>query len=484
MTNSENQFCEVCREPLQGAVTECPNCGAVLDVDFNLEVDPALVQPIITTSQRKRQSFLARQARKIIQRRLMHRRLEDDMLHALDFLQHGQYTAALEFFQKTHPAKAGGLQHRVLLLAMRGVRESLQVLAVRDAQSLAPSVHSLGRSKRLFFSTALFSILVLAYFGVWNMIHPKQANRSVPISISVTGTATPLTSETPIPTSTHLPVLRAITNANINKIKELVYWPAGEDIVSLSFSPDGMSLASGDGQEIIKVWSLWQQTKTLEFQGNYAAFSPDGQWIGIAKASGLGLYGASDGRFVRWFSQDRPYYSVLFSPDSKLIVAGSNNNKFYIWSVYSGDEQKPGGGFTSPVHSLSFSKDGHLLAVASNDRTYVWNLQEQKAKREIPYLKQQPVYFSAALDDDGEWYATGQKTGQMNIWRISNGERMADFNDKSRAVYGLQFLHASGKNEILVSGDESSLSFWAMNGYNTSLSSIHLCIHSDSLLSN
>jgi len=152
-----------------------------------------------------------------------------------------------------------------------------------------------------------------------------------------------------------------------------------------------------------------------------------------------------------------------------MVVAGSNNVKFYIWNTNDGSEQKSGGGFSWPVHSLSFSKNGRLLAAASNDLTFVWNLQEQKVERGMDILKGQPVYFSTALDSDGEWYATGQQDGQMYIWRVSNGERMAVFNDKSRFVYGLQFLYGAKPIEVLVSGDEVNLSFWSMDRYNTSL---------------
>jgi|GEM_PF-3612286 len=46
---------------------------------------------------------------------------------------------------------------------------------------------------------------------------------------------------------------------------------------------------------------------------------------------------------------------------------------------------------------------------------------------------------------------------------------MAFLNDKSRFIYGLQFLQNSNRPEILVSGDEVNLSFWQMYEFDTEL---------------
>jgi len=54
---------------------------------------------------------------------------------------------------------------------------------------------------------------------------------------------------------------------------------------------------------------------------------------------------------------------------------------------------------------------------------------------------------------------------KIYIWRVSNSEQIAIFNDDSRFINGLQFLHGSNAPEVLVSGGEFNLSIWTMRGY-------------------
>jgi len=152
-------------------------------------------------------------------------------------------------------------------------------------------------------------------------------------------------------------------------------------------------------------------------------------------------------------------------------VAGANDSRFHVFMVNDSSALRGGGVFSNPVHTLGFSADGRYLAAASNELTYVWNFQEQKVQRNLPAPKTLPLYFSATLDPHGDWFATGQHDGNIYIWRISNGERMAALTDNSRFVHGLVFLHSPSQSgaEMLISGDEVNLSFWQMDGYNSAL---------------
>lgn len=421
---------------ISAAALECPNCGAVLAA-FAPADQPPQPPPDSPAPQ-------AASARLSARRRSWPRRAEK--------------------FQQAHRRQHGILQQVADL--QRALTEARQATHPRPAASPWPKwlfiplialALGAGIGIGLLTRPAPQTVVVLATPDAAQAVAPSGA-----VALAATFTSPP-------PTPTALPQTEKITAANLQSIGQLFYWPAGQEIVSLAFSPDGARLATGDAQGLVRVWPLWQDAPLYEIAGTVAAFSPDGRWLAVAGAAGVSLYRAQDGALERALDNGRAYYGVTFSPDSQTVVAGANDTRFHVWSVYDGSEQKGGGGFANPIHSLSFSGDGRLLATASNELTYVWNFQLQKVERNLPAPVQEPIYFSAALSGDGLWYATGLKDGQMYIWRVSNGERMAAFNDKGRFVYGLQFLAGQSSPQILISGDEVNLSFWKMTGYETAL---------------
>lgn len=458
--------CPVCGEMFADDIRECPNCGAVLPVHA------ALAKKV------RRPWYLQKKlARRISAEKTLEREIKSigRNLDAGDFPKAlKKYHAIRESTKSYKPQKVWGSLFDLLEKSAGLLGQLKSSLDAAGKQQNSLPQPKAARPTSLAGRLATIPVLILAGMGLLGLFNllPAKPDSNSPITQVVTIVATEVTPDVlPTVTPSAKPLFDPIPigSNNIDKVQDLFRWSAGEDITSLSFSPNGNFVASGDGAGKIKVWKLWTDQPVFELSGTQVAFSPDGKWIGVAGPDGLELYNASDGVLVRSFDKDHPYFSVLFSPDSQLIVGGSDIRKIFIWSVNDGAEQKSGGSINGPIHSLSFSQDGLLLAAASNESTYVWNLQKQKIQRSVDFPKQKPVYYSITVDGDGEWFAMGHEDGQIYIWRISNGERMAVFNDTSRFVRGLQFFHGTNSPEILVSGDEVNFSFWIMDGRDTSL---------------
>ncbi|MFI5526688.1 trypsin-like peptidase domain-containing protein, partial [Streptomyces platensis] len=61
--------------------------------------------------------------------------------------------------------------------------------------------------------------------------------------------------------------------------------------------------------------------------------------------------------------------SIAFSPDGKILVAGSGDGTVRLWSLASGKPRAPLRGHTDSVLSAVFSPDGRTLATGSEDKT-------------------------------------------------------------------------------------------------------------------
>lgn len=188
----------------------------------------------------------------------------------------------------------------------------------------------------------------------------------------------------------------------------------GEPVRSVSFSPDGETIAhSSDSQ--LKLWrrdgSLYKSIDTQQQQIDRVAFSPDGN-IATAGQDGTLKLWLANGKLYKTLQADRIQVTgISYSPEGLAIATVGEDGTLKLWNNKGQLQQ------TIPVDSgkllaVTHSPDGSLLATAGQDGTVkLWNLDGQLIQTISGYQK---AVLSVAFSPDGQTLAASSEDGSVN----------------------------------------------------------------------
>ena len=235
------------------------------------------------------------------------------------------------------------------------------------------------------------------------------------------------------------------------------------DITSVSFSPDGKTLASGSLDNTIKLWNVTtgQLISTLNGHTSGVAsvsFSPDGKTL----ASGNGdktikLWDVVTGQLVNTLNGHSNFVaSVSFSPDGKTLASGSADNTIKLWDVATGKAFNTLNG-RSPVNSVSFSPDGKTLASGSNNTIKVWNVATGQLINTL--YGDSTGANSVSFSSDGKTLASADSyDNTIKLWDLTTGKPIDTLDGHSHAVMSISF---SPDGKTLASGSsDNTIKLW------------------------
>ncbi|NJN80535.1 MAG: hypothetical protein HC797_08715 [Anaerolineales bacterium] len=208
--------------------------------------------------------------------------------------------------------------------------------------------------------------------------------------------------------------------------------------VSVSFSPDGQSLAVGGTDEpqgqilnasiwtySVDSWNL--QLKLAEYWNITAmAYSPDStRIIGGGTSRNVQVWRTSDGASLFTLSHPHQVLDATISPDGSTVATATcyttddyecPEGGVWLWDLSTGKLIQKLRGFPNFVESVAYSADGSALFTASRDGTI----------RAYATSNYQPVFEATppggdgtlALSPDGSLLATGNYNGQVLLWQI------------------------------------------------------------------
>jgi WD40 repeat protein len=212
------------------------------------------------------------------------------------------------------------------------------------------------------------------------------------------------------------------------------WWRVEKGIAAAAFAPDGKTLAVACDDGTVQQWDLSskkpRQRQSLPGKGPpplALAYAPDGRRMASADKSGVSLWDLS-GPEPR--KRDLPLngiaaVSLVFSPDGRALLAGTNDGRLHPWDTSGAEPQAVGlfSGHAKPATYLAFAPDGSSLASADESgRVVLWETTNWNKQRQW----QLPGGIrSLAFAHDSRHLALGLPSGPVYILRLVASERTA-----------------------------------------------------------
>ena len=196
-------------------------------------------------------------------------------------------------------------------------------------------------------------------------------------------------------------------------------------VYSISFSPDGQTLASGSSDRTTHLWD------------------------------------AASGVHEKTLSEHTWVWSVSFSPDSRTVASANRDQTIRFWDTQSGENKKTLIGHTDWVRSVSFSPDGRILASGGFDTTIrLWEATTGTHKNTL--IGHMKAIECVSFSPDGKILASGGWDLTVRLWDVSTGKLLKTLIGHTGEVTSVSF---ASNGLVLASGGgfgDNTVRLWNM----------------------
>ena len=191
---------------------------------------------------------------------------------------------------------------------------------------------------------------------------------------------------------------------------------------SVKFSPDGKMIVSGHNDGSVKLWRLDEDTPQIIAKYSTATrvvnFNLDGQIVASGHDNGVVNLWSRDGVLLGSFKHPNQAATIIFVPDSQLIITQAEN-VIYLWPE-NGTLIEKWVAHQAGISTLVLSPNGQILASASQDTTTkLWALDGTLITTLVGHSS---AVWGIAFSPDGKTLVTVSGDKTVKIWSIEGIE--------------------------------------------------------------
>jgi serine/threonine protein kinase len=231
---------------------------------------------------------------------------------------------------------------------------------------------------------------------------------------------------------------------------------------SVSFSPDGKTLAVADGNDTTYLLDVNSKNQTATFtdpKNKYlsaVAYCPTGSAVAVSNGNGhayvWNIY--SKKLFANLTDPNsQGVISVAYSPDGATLATGDLNGETYLWTVESQTLIATFNDGGNSANGVAFSRDGTMLAVADGSgNAYLWNVTTKKWVNTLSDPGATGA-SSVAFSPHGTGLAVADSNGKVYLWNLKTNKLVATLTDPG--AKGATSVAFSPDGKWLAVGDNS-----------------------------
>ena len=243
--------------------------------------------------------------------------------------------------------------------------------------------------------------------------------------------------------------------------------PSKEYVMALAFSPDGKTLASGNGfsDTEIRFWDVatGRETGHLEGHGSWISslvFWPDGKKLASCSADQtLRLWDIGGGNCLDVLRGNRQeVWSLALLPDAKTLVSGAKDGTVRFWDTSATHPHQPC--ITIPANLVIWSfADNSQSALTLNSQGRVTRWSEPDFQREETALMVLTNVQGSIFSPDGRFLAVSDTNGILQAWDVSRRVLVRQITNAPGYIYPWKFF-AEGTKLVAWSSSDNLNHEW------------------------